>query len=461
MELEKRLAQYVSETRFDDLPPEPIDIAKDIVLTVLGTTIAGATAEGCEALVDQVKEWGGKEEATILIHGGKVPAHNAALVNSAMARALDFCDAMVPGMHVGSSSVPTALATAELTGGCSGKEFLAALVLGTELAARLNLSESAYDGFDPTGVCSIFAATAIAGKILHLNSQQMLDALALASNKSGGSFQSNVDGSLAVRLVQGFVSQGGIICAQLAQRGITGPRNFLEGVYGYFHLYARDKYNPQAVVAELGERFELAKTVFKKYPSCGVSLSSTDAILELIEEKELVPEDVAEIDIMVTPYAHKLVGHQFKIGENPKVDAQFSIQYCVANALLRKSSRLEHFDEPSIREPKIMRLINNIHVAADPILDERGHTAVDMRVTTRDGAILHKSVDIARGFPGNPLTKQEHNQRFQDCVSYAGKPLPPENIDKVVSLVSRLEELTDVRRLIPLLLSRNQEAEKH
>ena len=461
MELEKRLAQYVSETRFDDLPPEPIDIAKDVVLTVLGTTIAGATAEGCEALVDQVKEWGGKEEATILIHGGKVPAHNAALANSAMARALDFCDAMVPGMHVGSSSVPTALATAELTGGCSGKEFLAALVLGTELAARLNLSESAYDGFDPTGVCSIFAATAIAGKILHLNSQQMLDALALASNKSGGSFQSNVDGSLAVRLVQGFVSQGGIICAQLAQRGITGPRNFLEGVYGYFHLYARDKYNPQAVVAELGERFELAKTVFKKYPSCGVSLSSTDAILELIEEKELVPEDVAEIDIMVTPYAHKLVGHQFKIGENPRVDAQFSIQYCVANALLRKSSRLEHFDEPSIREPKIMRLINNIHVAADPILDERGHTAVDMRVTTRDGSVLHKSVDIARGFPGNPLTKQEHNQRFQDCVSYAGKPLPPENIDKVVSLVSRLEELTDVRRLIPLLLSQNQEAEKH
>jgi len=180
MQVEKRLAEYVSETGFNDLPQEPVDIAKKVVLTVLGTTIAGATAEGCEALVDQVKEWGGREEATILIHGGKVPAHNAALVNSAMARALDFCDAMAPGMHVGSSSVPTALAIAEFTGGCSGKEFLAALVLGTEVAARLNLSESAYDGFDPTVVCSIFAAAAVAGKLLHLNSEQMLDALALA-----------------------------------------------------------------------------------------------------------------------------------------------------------------------------------------------------------------------------------------------------------------------------------------
>jgi 2-methylcitrate dehydratase PrpD len=453
MELEKKLAQYVAETGFDDLPKEAIGTIKNVVLTVLGTTIAGATAEGCEALVNQAKEWGGKEEATILIHGGKVPAYNAALVNSAMARALDFCDAMAPGVHVGSSSIPTALATAELAGGCSGKEFLAALVLGTEVAARLNLSEAAYDGFDPTGVCSVFATTAIASKLLHLNPQQELDALALAFNRCGGSFQSNIDGSLAVRLIQGFVSQSGIMCAQLAQRGISGPQNFLTGVYGYFHIFAKEKHDPQAVVDKLGERFELTKTVFKKYPSCGGTLASTDAILDLIEEKELVTEDVRQIDITVTPYIHKLVGHRFKIGANPKVAAQFSIQYCVANALLRKSSKLEHFDEASIREPKITELIDKIHVSADPALDERGHTALDMRVTTRDGDVLHKSIDTARGFPGNPLTREEHNERFQDCVSYARKPLPPENIEKLVSLVAQLEELNDVRVLIPWLIS--------
>ncbi|MBI2224008.1 MAG: MmgE/PrpD family protein, partial [Betaproteobacteria bacterium] len=88
METEKKLAEYISETKFEDLPKDSIDIITNVIFTVLGTTIAGATAEGCEALVDQVKEWGGKEEATILMHGGKFPAHNAALVNSTMARAL-------------------------------------------------------------------------------------------------------------------------------------------------------------------------------------------------------------------------------------------------------------------------------------------------------------------------------------------------------------------------------------
>ena len=312
---------------------------------------------------------GWKKEATILVYGGKVPAYNAVLANSVMARALDFCDAMSPGLHVGSSALPVALATAELAGGCSGKDFLAALVLGTEIAARIN-SVSDYDGFDPTGVCGIFAATAVAGKILRLDSQQMLNALALAFNKAGGSFQSNIDGSLAVRMIQGFVSQGGIICAQLARRGITGPRNFLEGVYGYFHLYAKNKYQPQAVIADLGKRFETNKTIFKKYPSCGCTLASTDAMLDLVKEEDLTWENVARIDIKVSPYAYKLAGHQFQVGDNPKVNAQFSIQYCVANALLRGGSKLHHFNEGHVMDEKLLELVRRIHVLAEPSLGD-------------------------------------------------------------------------------------------
>lgn len=83
MDTEKRLAEYVSNTRFDDLPPEPVNTIKNVLLTVVGSTIAGATQDGCEALIDQIKEWGGRKEATILIHGGQVPAYNAALANEA------------------------------------------------------------------------------------------------------------------------------------------------------------------------------------------------------------------------------------------------------------------------------------------------------------------------------------------------------------------------------------------
>lgn len=460
METEKRLAQYVSDSRYCDLPQRTVDVIKKTVLAIVGTTIAGSAEEGCESLVAQVREWAGKEEATILVYGGKAPACNAVLANSFMARALDFCDAMSPGMHIGSSAVPVALATAELVGGCNGEEFLAALVLGAETAARLNFV-SDYDGFDPTGVCSIFAATVTAGRLLRLNPRQMLNALALSFNKAGGSFQSNVDGALAVRTIQGFAAQGGLLCAQLAGRGITGPENFLEGIYGYLHLYGKDRYRPQAVIAELGQRFDADKTIFKKYPSCGCTLSTTDAMLNLVIEKDLTPDNVTSVEVRVSPYAYKLVGHQFEPGDTPKVNAQFGLQYCVANALLRRASKLEHFDELYVRDERVLALIRRIHVSADQSLPEPGkkgaaagstHLSSRVKVTTKDGAVYHNEVDVPRGNPLNPLNDEEHLARFYDCVDYGSKRSQKYDTDKILSLITGLEKIEDIRTLIPLLL---------
>ena len=449
--LEEELVEYVLSARYEDLPTGVIDSAKRMILTIAGTTIAGARLEGCEALADQIKGWGGREEANILLHGGKVPAHNAALVNSYMARALDFDDGIRPGMHVGASTVPAALAASELADGCTGKEFLTALVVGAELADRINLV-SDYDGFDPTGICSIFAATAAVSRILTLEKEQTWNALAIAFNKSGGSFQSNIEGALSVRLIQGFVAQGGIISAQLAQKGFTGPKNFLEGIYGYFHLYAKDKYDPSLVAGELGKRFEFTKTMFKKYPSCGGTISSTEAILDLAKKYDITPDNVDRINVKVTPYAHKLVGGPFRLGDNPRVNAQFSIRYCVANALLRKSSKLEHFEEPLIKDPAIMEITQKIHTEADPALDKRDETAVEMEVLTKSGDTYSKRIDFAAGFAERPLTSEEIMERFQSCISFSGAIFPLDSVEKLVSMVNEIENLKDIRDLIQVFL---------
>ena len=447
--IEEEFVNYILNAKYQDLPAGVIDTAKHMILTIIGTSIAGATLEGCEALVEQTKGWGGKEEASILLYGGKVPAHNAALVNSYMARALDFDDGIRPGMHVGASAVPAALSASELAEGCNGKEFITALVVGAEVADRINLV-SDYDGFDPTGICSIFAATAAVSRILRLDREQAWNALAIAFNKSGGSFQSNIEGALSVRLIQGFVAQGGILSAQLAEKGFTGPKNFLEGIYGYFHLYAKDKYNAFAVTGELGKRFEFSKTMFKKYPSCGDTISSTEAMLDLVRDNDITPDNVAQITIKVTPYAYKLVGGPFTIGQNPRVNAQFSIRYCVANALLRKSSRLEHFEEFLINDRKIMNIVEKIRIEPDHTLDERDETAVEMQVKAKSGDLYNKRIDVAAGFPERPLGTEEIMERFWNCTGYAKKPLPQEKVEKLASLIGKLEEVEDIRSLIPL-----------
>lgn len=451
MTAEQSLANFVVNTKLDAVPSDVQNVAKRVLLTVLGTAIAGARESGVsEALKvygDALPRDGG---ATVLVHGDTLPFSNAAAVNGLMCRALDYCDAMAPGLHFGSSLVPAALASAELVGGCSGREFLEALVVGAEVASRLNLSEAAYGGLDPTGVAGIFASTAAAARILHLGPDQTLHALALAFNRCGGSFQSNIDGSLAVRMIQGWVAADGVTCARLAQAGITGPVQFLSGVYGYAKLYAKEPTFPSRVQAGLGSDYQLLNTMFKKYPSCGLTQGVTELSLQLLQDAQLDPAEIEAITVRLPPYAHRLVGHDFVAGENPRVNAQFSAQYCVANALIRRGSTLDHFVPERVMDPALADLIRRVAVEPSPEMDERDHTAVDLEVRDRNGRTHRASLDFAPGFPKNPLSEQDHIKRFEACLDYAKVPWPPSRRSRLLEAALSIQDLDDARELIEL-----------
>ncbi|AWI81093.1 MmgE/PrpD family protein [Parazoarcus communis] len=453
MEPELALAHFIHGLGYDEIPAEVLTVVRRMLLTVLGTAVAGATEEGCGTVRAFVQTEHGTGPATLFVYGDRVTASGAALVNGVMSRALDYCDAMAPGLHIGSSLIPAAFAAAELVGGCSGRDFLAALVVGAETAARLNLTEAAYDGADPTGVAAVFGATAAVARLLRLSPQQTLHALALAFNRAAGSFQSNIDGSLAVRLIQGWVAESGVVCAQLARNGMTGPRHFLSGVYGYAHLFAKGQLRAESFVAALGERYAVMNTVFKKYPSCGLTQGVTELALQAKTELNCVSADVRQIQISLPPYAYKLVGHPFEIGDNPRVNAQFSVRYCVANVIVHGYPQLGHFTTASVCDPTVRALAARIDVIADESMAGRHHSAVDLQVDTLDGRRFESSLEIAPGFPGNALAEEVHLARFLDCMGYAALPLSPAQVDGLVGKVTCLQDLDDVRVLLADMVS--------
>lgn len=398
MNAEERIVDYIGSTSFDDLSSAAVETVRNMVRADIGTIIAGAHADGCRALVEHCRQQGGSREATLLVHGGLVPAQNAALANAVMSRALDFCDAIAPGAHIGSSIIPVALACSELCGGCNGREFLTALAIGAELAARFNLTESAYDGFDPTGVCVPFGGAAVASRLLGLDKEQTWNALGIVFNRCGGSFQSNIDGTLSVRANQGWVAQDAIASARIARLGFTGPRNFLQGIYGYPHLYGKNLVSAEDIVCGLGCEDRLRQVVYKKYPSCGMTQGPTEVIVGMLRDYELDAADIVSIKLTLPPYGYKLVGHEFRIGDNPTVDAQFSAQYCVANVLLRGSSGLRHFVVDRVRDPDLEKCVSVVSVTSDPDLDRRGHTAMDMTIFTRDGRVYERDWTSRQAF---------------------------------------------------------------
>lgn len=463
---EARLAEFAAAFPAARIPPSAAQAIRRILLAVSGTVIAGADEDGCPAVRRRLIERGGAAEATVLVSGERLPATSAAMANAMAARALDYCDAMAPGPHCGAAVVMAALAMAEKIGGCSGRDFMAALTVGAEVAARMNRSEAGYDGFDPTGVSVVFGATAAAARLLGLDGGRMHQALGLAFNRCAGSFQSNVDGSLAVRTIQGWVAEAGIDCAELAAIGITGPTHFIDGVYGYGYLFRGDKSRRagaeptreedtgEAVVAGLGTDFRLERGMFKKYPSCGVTQGVTDLMLGLVDEHAVGADQVAAAEVRLPPYAHRLVGKPFAPGHNPRVDAQFSAAWCVANALVRRASRLEHFRPAAVQDPAILAVLPRIRVLADAALDARGHSAVDLTVTLTDGTRLTRGLDVAPGYPGRALDSAEHRARFDACLDYAGHPaFDAARGTRIAAAIDALAEMGDVRDFAALLVA--------
>jgi 2-methylcitrate dehydratase PrpD len=456
------LAAWVSGLRYEDLPADIVAGMKLLVRTIIGTAVAGATADGCEDVVAQVREWGGAPEASVWFHGGKIPAHAAALANSTMARALDICDFAVPGQHIGSSLIPVALGMVERAGGLSGRALIVALAAGAEIAVRLG-NVVHLDGFDPTGVCSIFAPTIAAGRIVGLTEKQMANAMALAFNKAGSSFQSNVDASLAVRVIQGFVSQDAIVCAQLARRDITGPKNWLTGVWGYYHLFCKDVRNNDVLVDGLGEIWFARNFGYKTRPQCGATISSTDAVLDLLQTHPIEPDQIDRIDIrMAAEGPCSLVGSGFAPGDNPQVNGQFNVRYCVANAIVRKSVRLDHFTNEAVTDPQVGALAQRIHTHLSPeLMEGRFELAarVAVEIHLRDGRVLTCAADGPSGIGEKAKTPDEHLADFHEHVAYGGRPLPRSTADALVALIDRLEEMDDVVDLLPLLAGERTPAE--
>ena len=368
MSIMAELARNVLHTPFETFDLSVVERARNRIIDVIGCIIGGANASGNAMLLDLVREWGGTKEGTILVHGLKVPAHNAALMNCVMSRSYDYEPAgpLVAGKstpaHLSGTTVPTAITVAEQKG-ASGKDLLTALILGDDLASRIIAASNLNidSGFDCTGTVNAFGAVAIAGKLKGLNERQMMNAFGIVLNQFAGTFQNVFDGVHSFKLPQGLAAQAGVFSTSLASKGFTGVRDPLLSKYGYFALYCKT-YQLDLLTNNLGKEF-YADNTCKPYSCCRSNHAAIDCVLQLLQTHTIHPEDVDEIVVDVTPTARDFaVGQPFKIRDVPQIDAAFNLQYNVANAILRKSSKLEHYTEKYIRDPRIMEIVSRIRL---------------------------------------------------------------------------------------------------
>jgi len=453
------LAANVLGARFEDLDAATVENARWRIIDTIGCAIGGAREPSNAALIDLLRDWGGKPEATVLGHGLKGPVHEVAMVNSILCRSFDWgpltliADGRRFPTHTSETTVLTALAVGE-SRGVDGRELITALVAGDDLAARLWIASerpqpgqgpSRGQGFEPWGTITTFGAAAIAGRLLGLNRVQLRHAFGIALNLISGAGSGLWDGATMFKLSQGSSARSGVNAAQLAKAGWTGLEDPLFGAHGsYYATLAGGCDHPERITRDLGRRFH-AEVIFKPYPGGRPTHAPIDAALALRRRHDVRPEEIEEVTLRTSPPATAAhYAKPYKVGDYPTADALFSYRYAVASALARGTARNEDYTEAGIRDASVQALIGKVKLAS--LARPEG---VELEVKLRDGRVLTEYVAAALGEPANPISREGIYAKFMTQVEYS-QTVGRESAARLLALLERLEEVGDVAEVVRL-----------
>jgi 2-methylcitrate dehydratase PrpD len=454
------LARFVVNLDAARLDRAVVEAVKTNIADTLSCALAGSSAPAVPEVTGLVQEWAGAPQADMWVFGGRYPAHHAAWANSGMSHARDYDDTHDTAvLHAGVSAVPAAIAAAQLRGGVSGAELIAAVTAGIEVTCRLGMAvklDLIESGFIYTSLLGYFGATAAAGRALGLDEKQMLNAFGIIYSSVAGNHQVTRDASLMKRLQPGLAAQAAVVAVQLAKRGIRGAQHVFEGADGFFRVYFRNHVDPEEVRRDLGTRFELLNLSYKPYPCCRDVHTAVDAVLQLRGDMPRPASDIELIRVGVSAPGYQMVCVPEDVRRAPRtiVEAQFSIPYTVAAAWIDGGLAMRHFSDEGVKRADILDLAARVVPFVDEEIDRdwaRYVTPARAIIRFRDGSTAEARVDYPKGHPRNAMTAAEFAAKTRDCATFAARPMPADTAERLIATAGRLETLPDVSELIRVM----------
>ena len=428
------------------------------LLDVVGISVAARQTDPAKVARALVTQWGGAPLAGAIGVSELLPAPSAALVNGTLAHALDFDDTHVPSiLHPSASVVPAALAAAEQAG-APGRRLLAAIVAGNEITIRLG--NAGYDpainnsvfferGLHATSICGAVGAAAAAGVAMGLHAEQIAHAMAIACSMGAGLLEANRVGGSVKRMHCGWAAHSGVVAAQAAQAGLTGPPTVLEGRFGFFRAYCGDTYDESALLDGLGSRWELDACFLKPYPTNVFTHTGIDAAATL-RGRGLRAEDVESVQIAVAAATARTIAQprEAKIRPESGYHAQFSGPFTFALALRGGGGLgvyLDDFTDAAVADPVNLDLAARVEHVTDPRCEELfpQQFASIVRVRTKDGAELVEEVLANRGTRERPLSEADARLKYDLNARSLG-----DRADALADRITGVDKRSDVRGLL-------------
>lgn len=437
------LGDFIAGLRYEHIPEAAVHIAKQGIADCVGVMLAGSIEPAVEAVRRGFAADAAGGDSSICFGSERAPAHVAAWVNGTAAHVLDYDDVALKGSHPSAVLVPAILAEAEAVG-ASGRDMLRAYVAGFETWGELiSRDKGNYQrkGWHPTGVFGAVGAAAACAALRGATAQEAARALGIAASQASG-VMANL-GFMTKPMHAGKAAACGLLAARFAVAGLTAAPDALEHEQGYLGaLSPAGDVDRERAPSLPPARWRLVEQglAIKQYPVCYRAHRAIDAMLGLVRNHGLEPDDVKAIVVRFSP-SHDVILKNHR--PRTAIDAKFSIEFALACALVARRVGLRDLADEFVLSDPIQRLVPrvSIEIESEEMPGTSGYAPYDMvRVETVAGEMLESEhVRHARGDPQAPLSAAELWAKFEDCALWSGLPLDARG------LFDRLNKLEDCR----------------
>lgn len=456
-----RLARYAVETKYQDLPDHVVVQAKRVIRDSLGCLLGGATLAAGRHVRDLIMSMAANGQATVAGVQRRVTPPLASYVNAQLTNLLDFDDTFeVGGLgHPGATIIPPALAMAEQVG-ATGKEFLAAVVVGYDVFSRVAMAgKPTFERSKQVrglATWQVFGAVAAAVNILGLDQESAARAFGLAALHApvpsvGKIYEERPMWALKNNF--GWAAQGAVLAALFAAEGFDANHGILEGETGFWAMAGSDCCDFDILTKGLGNTYSILDTSFKPYPSCRFTHSTLDAVNGIIQSARIHPDEVRAVRIRSASKIQVFADYR----PGSFIDAEFSLPYLVSTLLRGEPPGYRWLEADRWRDPTVLSLADRVHLEVDPEAEAdlaRGYMRVRACVELEDGRVKEAEVTYPRGHPWNTMSDGELQQKFLELTEPA---IGWTEAREFSSLIDRLEEMPNVVELATYLVGANRE----
>ena len=440
----EELARFVAGTPWDAIPKSVCEHTKLVVLDTLGVILAGSVQPEVAGVRARLTATGG-HGATILAPGTPTSdPRTAAFLNGLAGRSIELCEGHRYVACQGAvQALPTALACAEWLQR-SGRETLAGLIFGYEVAARLGAGLTARPLAHQNGQAPLLGAVGAGSRVHGLNGDQTSLALRLGAVLIlTPGYTNAVAGATALNVAGGMSSFAGTLAPELALAGVAAQPNAIEEAFGQL---VGDGFRPEVVTDELGQRWEITRNYFRLRACCNPIYSALDALEEILAEHRPRPEDIARVDVAT----YRFAANMREPNPSNYFAAKYSLPHAAAALIVRGNAGYHTFTDEAVRDPAIAAVRRKVSVREDPALNAGVPRLKPARVTVTftDGHQVTRLRESARGDFQEPYREDELRTKFRELARVV---LSPGAVARVEALITRLDELEHISELIAAL----------